>query len=136
MHKAGFMEKLSNINSQILGFLVDEPSAKLSEEKAKQLKVLRREFIEAPVIFIGTGTCGLGAGAGKTKLAAQEYLTRNRLNAAIIEVGCIGLCSSEPILDIQLPGKKRISFEKVTADKVVDILDNSYFIMNCPFIQH
>jgi hypothetical protein len=37
------MEKLSNINSQILGFLVDEPSAKLSEERAKQLKVLRRD---------------------------------------------------------------------------------------------
>jgi NADH:ubiquinone oxidoreductase subunit F (NADH-binding)/Pyruvate/2-oxoacid:ferredoxin oxidoreductase delta subunit len=121
------MEKLSNINSQILGFLVDEPSAKLSEERAKQLKVLRREIIEAPVLFIGTGTCGLGAGAGKTKLAAQEYLTRNRLNATIIEVGCIGLCSSEPILDIQLPGKKRISFEKVTADKVDGILDKLFY---------
>jgi NADH:ubiquinone oxidoreductase subunit F (NADH-binding) len=127
MHKAGFMEKLSNSNSQIIGFLVDEPSAKLSAERAKQLKVLRREIIEVPVIFIGTGTCGLGAGAGKTKATAQEYLTRNKLNATIIEVGCIGLCSSEPILDVQLPGKRRISFEKVTADKVDGILDKIFF---------
>ena len=127
IHKAGSMKTLSNINSQGLGFLVDEPSAKLSVERAKQLKVLRREIIEAPVIFIGTGTCGLGAGAGKTKQTAQEYLTRNGLNAAIIEVGCIGLCSSEPILDIQLPGKRRISFEKVTADKVDGILDKIFY---------
>jgi NADH:ubiquinone oxidoreductase subunit F (NADH-binding)/(2Fe-2S) ferredoxin/ferredoxin len=80
-----------------------------------------------PVIFIGTGTCGLGAGAGKTKLATQEYLTRHGIDATIIDVGCIGLCSSEPILDVQLPGKKRISFEKVTSDKVEDILDKVFY---------
>ncbi|MCK7525228.1 MAG: hypothetical protein MZV64_50295 [Ignavibacteriales bacterium] len=82
---------------------------------------------EVPVIFIGTGTCGLGAGAGKTKLTAQEYLTRHGIDATIIEVGCIGLCSSEPILDIQFPGKRRISFEKVTADKVEGILDKVFY---------
>jgi NADH:ubiquinone oxidoreductase subunit F (NADH-binding)/Pyruvate/2-oxoacid:ferredoxin oxidoreductase delta subunit len=121
------METYLNNNSQLVGFLVNKPSAKLSEARVKQLKALRREHIEVPVIFIGTGTCGLGAGAGKTKLAAQEYLTRNKLNATVIEVGCIGLCSSEPILDIQLPGKRRISFEKVTANKVDDILDKVFY---------
>jgi NADH:ubiquinone oxidoreductase subunit F (NADH-binding)/Pyruvate/2-oxoacid:ferredoxin oxidoreductase delta subunit len=121
------METSLNNNSQLVGFLVNKPSAKLSEARVKQLKALRREHIEVPVIFIGTGTCGLGAGAGKTKLAAQEYLTRNKLNATVIEVGCIGLCSSEPILDIQLPGKRRISFEKVTANKVDDILDKVFY---------
>ncbi len=110
-----------------MDFLVKEPSAKPGDIMAKQLKVLRRENVEAPVIFIGTGTCGLGAGAGKTKLTAQEYLTRNNINATIIEVGCIGLCSSEPILDIQLPGKRRISFEKVTAEKVDGILDKIFY---------
>jgi hypothetical protein len=67
-------------NNFIIDFLVNEPSAKLSDDK-KQLKALRRDDIDVPAIFIGTGTCGLGAGAGKTKLAAQEYLTRNHINA-------------------------------------------------------
>jgi NADH:ubiquinone oxidoreductase subunit F (NADH-binding)/Pyruvate/2-oxoacid:ferredoxin oxidoreductase delta subunit len=118
--------KLIN-NHFICEFLVNDPSAKLSDGRLKQLKALRRDDIEVPVIFIGTGTCGLGAGAGKTKLAAQEYLTRNKVNAALIEVGCIGLCSSEPIMDIQLPGKRRISFEKVTAGKVGNILDKVFY---------
>ncbi len=121
------MEKNLNNNSFISDFLVNEPSANLSKSRAKQLKVLRRDDVEEPVIYIGTGTCGLGAGAGKTKLTAQEYLTRHNLNATIIDVGCIGLCSSEPILDIQLPGKRRISFEKVTSDKVDGILDKIFY---------
>jgi NADH:ubiquinone oxidoreductase subunit F (NADH-binding)/Pyruvate/2-oxoacid:ferredoxin oxidoreductase delta subunit len=127
MNNAGFMKTNSDTTSHMFDFLVNGPSANLSEEKAKQLKVLRREIVERPVIFIGTGTCGLGAGAGKTKAKAHEYLTRHSIDATIIDVGCIGLCSSEPIMDIQIPGKKRISFEKVTSDKVEDILDKIFY---------
>src|SRR5512139_3700265 len=112
------MKNTSNISTFIDYCLVNGPSARMDEAGKKQLKMLRREIVDVPVIYIGTGTCGLGAGAGKTKIAAQEYLTRHELNATIIEVGCIGLCSSEPIVDVQLPGKKRISFEKVTSDKI------------------
>ena len=78
-HKQEIMKtNLKNI-SQSVDFLVSDPSAKLSDDRLKQLKVLRREDVEVPVIFIGTGTCGLGAGAGKTILAAQEYLTRHNI---------------------------------------------------------
>jgi NADH:ubiquinone oxidoreductase subunit F (NADH-binding) len=121
------MEKSLNNNLFISGFLVENPSTVPGDVREKQLKVLRRDDVNVPVIFIGTGTCGLGAGAGKTKQTAQEYLTRHNIDATIIDVGCIGLCSSEPIVDIQLPGKKRISFEKVTADKVDDILDKVFY---------
>jgi len=73
-------------------------------------------------IFIGAGTCGLGAGAAKTKAAIEEYLKNNKMEADIVEVGCIGFCAVEPIMDVRLPGKNRISFGKVTFDKVNDIL--------------
>lgn len=121
------MKNFSHSKSLIDKCLVNGPSACTSEESKKQLKVLRREDVLVPVIYIGTGTCGLGAGAGKTKQTAQEYLTRHGLNATIVDVGCIGLCSSEPVLDVQLPGKKRISFEKVTYDKVEGILDRVFY---------
>lgn len=114
-------------NALIQDFLVNGSSAKLNEAQSKTLRLLRRDEVEKPVIYIGTGTCGLGAGAGKTRQTAMEYLTRQKIDATITEVGCIGLCSSEPIMDIQLPGKKRISFEKVTADKVEAILDRVFY---------
>jgi hypothetical protein len=56
---------------------------------------LRREVIDRPAIFVGTGTCGLGAGAAKTLAAARKYLADRALDAAVVEVGCIGLCAAE-----------------------------------------
>ncbi len=121
------MKTTSQYSSFIEECLVNGPSACIGDVQEKQLKMLRRDDVSVPVIYIGMGTCGLGAGAGKTKTAALEYLTRHGIDATIKDVGCIGLCSSEPILDIQLPGKRRISFENVTADKVEGILDRIFY---------
>ena len=74
---------------------------------------LRRNDVSKPTIFIGTGTCGLGAGAQKTINSAKSFLSKRGIKADIIRVGCIGLCSVEPIMDIQLPGMTRISFGNV-----------------------
>ncbi|MFH1570330.1 MAG: FAD-dependent oxidoreductase [Gemmatimonadota bacterium] len=87
------------------------------------LNHLRREQLTGPVVFVGAGTCGLGAGADRTLAAVRSYLEQRRLEAEVVEVGCIGLCSEEPILDVQLPGRARVSFGNVVADRVDGLLD-------------
>jgi NADH-quinone oxidoreductase subunit F len=87
------------------------------------LAELRREKVAKPVIFVGAGTCGLGAGAAKTLARIKALLTERALDADVREVGCIGLCSEEPIVDIQLPGRTRVSFSNVTDDKVDGLFD-------------
>jgi NADH:ubiquinone oxidoreductase subunit F (NADH-binding)/ferredoxin/(2Fe-2S) ferredoxin len=89
---------------------------------AKQLEAFGHERTAFPVIFVGAGTCGLGAGAGKTLAAVRDYLAEHKVDAKVVEVGCIGLCAVEPMLDVQLPGKARLSFQNVTAEKVADLL--------------
>ncbi len=86
------------------------------------LAAVRRDEIARPVVFVGTGTCGLGAGAGKTLQAVRDYLEREKIEVDVVEVGCIGLCSAEPMVDIQLPQRARVSFAGVTADKVDGLL--------------
>lgn len=116
------MEMISQKNfliSEVLNLAQGEP---FSSSVEGELKVLRNEKIQKPMIFVGAGTCGLGAGADKTLLAIKEYLLTNKIDVDIIETGCIGLCSSEPLMDIQIPGKNRVSFEKVTHDLVIPIL--------------
>jgi len=49
-----------------------------------------------------------------------------KIDAEIIEVGCIGFCTAEPIVDVKIPGRNRISFMKVTAGKVENILDDIF----------
>lgn len=74
-------------------------------------------------IYIGSGTCGLGAGAAQTEAAIRHFVREHSLAVEIIPVGCIGLCSSEPIIDVKLVGKSRISFECVTEDNAVALLE-------------
>ena len=93
------------------------------EELAEQLALYRREKLLRPVIFIGMGTCGLGAGAGKTLSAIRDYIKQHNWDTDIVEVGCVGICSEEPLVDIQLPGKPRVCFRSVTEDKVPLLLD-------------
>ena len=71
----------------------------------------------------GAGTCGLGAGAQATLNAIRKYLDQHDLKVDVINVGCIGLCSMEPLVDIQLPGRTRVSFKTVTAERVAGLLD-------------
>jgi NADH:ubiquinone oxidoreductase subunit F (NADH-binding)/Pyruvate/2-oxoacid:ferredoxin oxidoreductase delta subunit/(2Fe-2S) ferredoxin len=92
----------------------------------EQISLLKNEKNEETIIYIGAGTCGLGAGAGKTLEAVKEYIAKHQIKAQIIETGCIGLCAVEPIMDVQLPAFNRISFQEVTADKVEAILDQVF----------
>jgi len=108
-------------------FLAKIPASPLSGKDAdEKIAKLRREKVDRATIFIGAGTCGLGAGAGKTLEVAREFVKKNKLEADVVEVGCIGLCSEEPIMDVQLPGKTRISFAKVTHDKAENILGSVF----------
>ena len=96
-----------------------------------KLSLVKRDAVIKPVIYIGAGTCGLAAGAGKTLVSIKAYLAENKIDAEIIEVGCIGLCAAEPIIDIQLPGHTRVSFSGVTNDKVDNVL-SSVFNLELP----
>lgn len=77
-------------------------------------------------IFIGTGTCGLGAGALKTLEVMLNYFKEKNIDAQIIQVGCIGLCFAEPIVDIQLPDFNRVAFGNANKDNIVKILDKIF----------
>ena len=92
---------------------------KLKEE----LQVLKRTKLEKPVIFIGAATCGISAGANKIIERFDEYRKQNKSDVDFVQVGCIGLCAEEPIVDVKIPGKSRLSYGNVHPDFAVEILD-------------
>ncbi len=93
---------------------------------ADRLSQIKRDKVKHAVVYVGMGTCGMIAGAGKTYAAIEKYLQDNQVDAEIVKVGCVGLCSVEPLIDVQLPGKARVSFHHATEDKVESLL-NSVF---------
>jgi NADH-quinone oxidoreductase subunit F len=69
-----------------------------------------------PVLYVGAGSCGLAAGADEVLAAVDLYLDEHNVDAQVVRVGCIGPCYLEPLLDVQLPGKPRISYSNMTAE--------------------
>jgi len=113
------------VSDELLEILAGKNFTIKPGDKAAITKITR-EKVDKPVIFIGAGTCGLGAGAKATRKQIEKYLNEHDIEADIVEVGCIGLCSSEPLVDIQLPGRTRISFKNITAEKVGPLFDKFF----------
>ncbi len=110
----------------LINNILKENKEKDCKEVQGVLSYIKKDKIEKPSIYVGAGTCGLGAGADKTIEAVKSYLKVNSINAEVIETGCIGLCSAEPLLDVHIPGRNRVSYENITEDKVEGLL-NSVF---------
>ena len=64
------------------------------------------------------GTCGIAAGARETMQAILQELERRQIEAHVATVGCIGMCSKEPLVDVEQAGKPRITYANVHPDMV------------------
>ena len=92
----------------------------------KKAAELRHETVRRPIVYVGAGTCGLAAGAGKTLEETKAWLKKNKVAADVVEVGCIGYCAAEPLMDVRLPDMPRVSFERVRGETVGAILDSVF----------
>ncbi len=75
-------------------------------------------------IIVGTGTCGMAAGANKI----HDYFADKIGEAApdafqLKRTGCLGYCTVEPIVDVEIPGWPRVSFGPVTLDNAERLWD-------------
>jgi NADH-quinone oxidoreductase subunit F len=75
-----------------------------------------------PIIYVGAASCGRAAGALEVLKGIDEFLRENKISAKVIQVGCIGPCYLEPLLDIKLPGQPRVSYNNVTEKTLSPIL--------------
>lgn len=79
---------------------------------------------QKPRILVGMATCGRAANAGGVMDAVRAELANRQIEATVGEVGCIGLCHTEPLVDIVMPGKPRISYGNVTPEIVPQIIED------------
>ena len=82
-------------------------------------------------ILIGMATCGRAAGASDILDAIEKELKRLDLDAVITQVGCIGLCYAEPLVDIIKPGRPRITYSGVTPEMITELFED-YLVKDNP----
>lgn len=97
-----------------------EELKKLREELQKEM--LARNSKGRTKIVIGMGTCGIAAGAREVLQAVLQEIEKRKLDVVVSQTGCIGMCEKEPLLDVQLPGKDRITYGNVTKEDVQRII--------------
>jgi NADP-reducing hydrogenase subunit HndB len=90
-------------------------------EKAQQELSIRQQTTTK--ITVGMGTCGIAAGARETMQAILEELKERAIEAHVATVGCIGMCSKEPLVDIEQAGKPRITYANVHPNMVPRLIE-------------
>ena len=75
-----------------------------------------------PWIRIGTALCGKAAGADQVKAAIHAELEQHNIQANVSEVGCLGMCYAEPLVDITMSNGTRLFYGNVTLSEVPAII--------------
>ena len=77
---------------------------------------------KVPWIRVGTALCGKAAGADEVIEAIRSELDRHNIQATVTEVGCLGLCYAEPLVDITIPNGSRFFYSNVNPSKVTAMI--------------
>ena len=99
--------------------------AELQAIKEKmQSKVVLREGSGDKRVVVGMATCGIAAGARPVLNAFVEQVNAEGLAASITvtQTGCIGICQFEPVVEVFEADKEKVTYVKMTADKVARIV--------------
>jgi len=96
---------------------------KLRDSKKGDLRKRDAEGKEIQVI-VGMGTCGIAAGAKQTLDAFITGLDENKLVDSVLvrQTGCMGLCHSEPTVEVVVPGMPPVIYGRVNSDVAKQII--------------
>ena len=85
-------------------------------------------------IVVGMATCGIAAGARPVLNAfVDEIAKRDLKGVTVSQTGCIGMCQYEPIVEVLAPGKEKVTYVKMTAEKAVKVV-NDHIVNGNPIV--
>jgi len=88
------------------------------KERVKRDTVLR-EGGATVKITVHMGTCGIAAGAREVMdVLLQEMSETDRQDIRVVTSGCMGMCSSEPNVTIEMQGQEPVIYQHMDANKM------------------
>lgn len=95
-----------------------EDLKKIRENMRQQMGVRKEDESRDTRVIVGMATCGIAAGARPVMTALMEEVRNLSLQDVIVtQTGCIGMCVLEPIVEIAVPGKEKVTYVKMTPEK-------------------
>jgi NADP-reducing hydrogenase subunit HndB len=99
--------------------------AKLTIEDLKKIKertkkaTALREGGATVKITVHMGTCGIAAGAREVMdVLLEEMAQADRQDIRVITSGCMGMCSSEPNVTVEMKGQDPVVYQRMDKNKM------------------
>ena len=97
----------------------------IKEATMQKMTVREDTGDDAIRIVVGMATCGIAAGARPVLNAfVEEVAKRNLKGVTVSQTGCIGMCQFEPIVEVIQPGKEKVTYVKMTAEKAAKVVSD------------
>ena len=91
------------------------------KQKAMEMRDSSNKDVQ---VIVGMGTCGIAAGAKDTYAALVDTLSEKGMtNVLVRQTGCMGLCHSEPTVEVVVPGMPTVIYGHVDAATAKDIVE-------------
>ncbi len=93
--------------------------------KIKKHALINRELSEKGIkirITVHMGTCGIASGAQNIMDALIKEIEKGKQkDIAIITSGCMGLCSREPLITVEIFGQEPIIYQYMDKEKILEV---------------
>ncbi len=112
----------AEVREGLLGLVMQQQP--YTDQALKYLgKTLRRERIENLNVFIDKTTPSSIYNTGLIVEAIRQWSQENQLQADVVETGCLGLISAEPVVGIQVPGRARLYYGPVEPSDITGLFN-------------
>ncbi|MBR4910997.1 MAG: NADH-quinone oxidoreductase subunit NuoF [Clostridia bacterium] len=75
-------------------------------------------------VVVGMATCGIAAGATPVLEALVEGVKKAGLSSVkVSKTGCVGICQYEPVVEVFEPGKDKVTYVKMNAEKAQRVIE-------------
>lgn len=93
-------------------------------DKMKNQIGLRESNANNIRIVVGMATCGIAAGARPVLNAFVEDAAKMpEGGVTVTQTGCIGMCQLEPIVEVFVPGREKVTYVKMDAEKAKRVFE-------------
>jgi len=100
--------------------------AELAAIKAKMKdKVALRDDSDNTRVVVGMATCGIAAGARPVLAAFVEAVSAADMSdkITVTQTGCIGMCQYEPVVEVYVAGKDKVTDVKMDAERAKRVVE-------------
>ncbi|HCH27998.1 MAG TPA: NADH-quinone oxidoreductase subunit F, partial [Ruminococcaceae bacterium] len=75
-------------------------------------------------VVVGMATCGIAAGATPVLDALKKAVDNGEVDDVLVEqTGCVGICQYEPVVEVFEPGKDKVTYVKMDAEKTGRVIE-------------